>query len=229
MPRRQDFCEDLKHFPGPATAQIGLWPPFSGPCIIRRRLSAFGAMPGAYRAPVEIGGVEIVLAGNADQREKRIAPGIGQRRAHPMRRRGLADRRRPASPRQSIPRGCASTVVRLTMPAAWSIAVVCTVAISCWPGSCARCRARSIAAHSERCARPRRSIGRMVADQGFLRVGQLRLGLGQRSRQVAIDSLDRCMAALRLEEVEADGAGFRALGADAMADRLLGILRHQGS
>ncbi len=31
------------------------------------------------------------------------------------------------------PEACASTVVRLTMPAPWSIAVVCTVAISCWP------------------------------------------------------------------------------------------------
>jgi hypothetical protein len=32
-------------------------------------------------------------------------------------------------------------------------------------------------------------------------------------------------AALRDEEVEAHGAGFQALGADAMADRLLGVLR----
>ena len=35
------------------------------------------------------------------------------------------------------PDECASTVVRLTMPAAWSTAVVCTVAISCWPKSLA--------------------------------------------------------------------------------------------
>ena len=31
------------------------------------------------------------------------------------------------------PEACASTVVRLTMPAAWSIEVVYTVAISCCP------------------------------------------------------------------------------------------------
>jgi hypothetical protein len=31
------------------------------------------------------------------------------------------------------PEECASTVVRLTIPAVWLIAVVCTVAISCWP------------------------------------------------------------------------------------------------
>jgi hypothetical protein len=42
-----------------------------------------------------------------------------------------------------------------------------------------------------------------------------------------MDSLDRCMAAVLDEEVEGHGAGFRALGAEAMADRLLGILGHQ--
>ena len=35
------------------------------------------------------------------------------------------------------------------------------------------------------------------------------------------------MAALHLEQIEADGAGFRALGANAVADRLLGVFRHQ--
>jgi hypothetical protein len=42
-----------------------------------------------------------------------------------------------------------------------------------------------------------------------------------------MDSLDRCMVTLLDEEIEAHGSGFRALGADAMADRLLCILRHQ--
>ena len=42
-----------------------------------------------------------------------------------------------------------------------------------------------------------------------------------------MDSPDRCMTALHVEEVETDGPGFRALGSDAMGDRLLGILRHQ--
>ena len=42
-----------------------------------------------------------------------------------------------------------------------------------------------------------------------------------------IDSLDRCIAGLQFQEFEADGAGFRALGPDAMPGRLLGILRHQ--
>ena len=38
----------------------------------------------------EVRRVEIVLAGNAYQRKQRVAPGIGQGCAHPVRRRGLA-------------------------------------------------------------------------------------------------------------------------------------------
>src|SRR5450631_3276735 len=40
-------------------------------------------------------------------------------------------------------------------------------------------------------------------------------------------SLKRCMTGLRLMEIKADGAGFRALGAHAMTDGLFGVLRHQ--
>src|SRR5262249_41542257 len=46
----------------------------------------------------------------------------------------------------------------------------------------------------------------------------------------AIDGLDRCMARLLSrggQKIEADRAGFGALGADAMADRFFGILRHE--
>src|SRR5258706_13411186 len=42
-----------------------------------------------------------------------------------------------------------------------------------------------------------------------------------------IDSLERCMASLQFEQIKADGAGFRALGADAMPDCFLGILGHE--
>src|SRR5260221_14639261 len=42
-----------------------------------------------------------------------------------------------------------------------------------------------------------------------------------------IDSLERCMAGLQFEQIEADGSGFRALGADAMPDCLLGVLGHE--
>src|ERR1700732_739327 len=45
---------------------------------------------------------------------------------------------------------------------------------------------------------------------------------------VPMVSLERCMAVrLHIEEIEADGTRFRALGADAVADRLFGILGHQ--
>src|SRR6266436_6066586 len=40
-------------------------------------------------------------------------------------------------------------------------------------------------------------------------------------------AMDRCMGGLRLENIEAHRAGFRALCADAVADRLLGILGQQ--
>src|ERR1700689_2004317 len=51
--------------------------------------------------------------------------------------------------------------------------------------------------------------------------------LARAAARLAMPSLDRCMIILHLEEVEADGAGFRALGPNAMTDRLMGILRHQ--
>jgi hypothetical protein len=35
-----------------------------------------------------------------------------------------------------------------------------------------------------------------------------------------IDSLDRCMAAVQAQDIEAHRAGLRPLGADAMPDRL---------
>ena len=56
----------------------------------RRRLRRF-RRSGPWRS-VEIRRIEIVLAGNPDQGEQAIAPGIGQRSAHPMWRGGLRDR-----------------------------------------------------------------------------------------------------------------------------------------
>src|SRR3954454_7430176 len=40
-------------------------------------------------------------------------------------------------------------------------------------------------------------------------------------------SLERGMTGLRLLEIKANRAGFRAFGPDAMPNRLLGVLRHQ--
>src|ERR1019366_3820900 len=41
-----------------------------------------------------------------------------------------------------------------------------------------------------------------------------------------IVSLQRCMTGLHIDQVETDGTGFRALGAQAMAERFLGVLGH---
>jgi len=40
---------------------------------------------------MKIGGIEVVLARNAHQREQRVAPGIGERRAHALRRGHVGD------------------------------------------------------------------------------------------------------------------------------------------
>src|SRR6516225_6167829 len=45
---------------------------------------------------------------------------------------------------------------------------------------------------------------------------------------VPILSLERCTAIFHLKDIKADGTGFGALGAKAMTDGFLGILRHQG-
>ena len=67
----------------------------------------------------------------------------------------------------------------------------------------------------------------MVATRDFSGLVSSACALANAAARQAMDSLNRCMAALLDEEVEAHGAGFRALGPNAMADRLLGILRHQ--
>src|ERR1700674_5766138 len=51
--------------------------------------------------------------------------------------------------------------------------------------------------------------------------------LARAAAMAPIESLERCIARLHFQEIEADGAGFRALGPDAMAGRLLGVLRCQ--
>src|SRR6185503_6901053 len=67
----------------------------------------------------------------------------------------------------------------------------------------------------------------MVATRDFAGLVSSACALANAAARQAMDSLDRCMAGLLDEEVETHGAGFRALGADPMADRLLGILWHK--
>ena len=62
----------------------------------------------AFRAGVDrlkgkVGRTEIVFPGDADQREQGVAPGVGQRGAHPMGSCGLGLPGRPANPKTRSP------------------------------------------------------------------------------------------------------------------------------
>src|SRR5258708_21282137 len=67
----------------------------------------------------------------------------------------------------------------------------------------------------------------MVAASNFSGLVSSDCALARAPAIAPIDSLERCMVRLHFEEIEADGAGFGALGPEAMPDRLLGVLRHQ--
>src|SRR5580704_7217222 len=67
----------------------------------------------------------------------------------------------------------------------------------------------------------------MVPTRDFSGLTSSICALARAAARLAMPSLDRCMIILRLEEVEADGAGFRALGPYTVTDRLMRVLRHQ--
>jgi hypothetical protein len=59
-------------------------------------------------------------------------------------------------------------------------------------------------------------------------VQDLRLVIRWRTEaSAAMDSLDRCMARLRLQKVEPNGPGLGSPSPDAMPDSLLCVLRHE--
>src|SRR5262252_2427692 len=68
----------------------------------------------------------------------------------------------------------------------------------------------------------------MVATNDFSGLTSWAWALASAAAMVPILSLQHCIAILRFEQIETDGTRFGALGADAVADRLFGILRHQG-
>src|SRR3982074_1249762 len=67
----------------------------------------------------------------------------------------------------------------------------------------------------------------MVATSDFSGLVSAACALASAAAMVPIESLDRCMAALHREKIEADRTGFGALGTNPVADRLLGVFRHQ--
>src|SRR6516165_10799813 len=111
------------------------------------------------------------------------------------------------------PEAWTSVVVRLIKPLSFSIAVVCTVAISCWPRHL-RTRSRPEESGAYRKVRlPARGKGdTILAVRDFFRVCDLGLRL-----------LERCSDRLLGNQFKADGAGFRSLGPNSVSRGLLGI------
>src|SRR6202035_223946 len=67
----------------------------------------------------------------------------------------------------------------------------------------------------------------MVAVSDFSGLTSSACALANAAARLAMDGLDLCTATLHAEDIKAHRPRLRALGPDAMADRLLGILRHQ--
>src|SRR5580704_9623088 len=67
----------------------------------------------------------------------------------------------------------------------------------------------------------------MVAVRDFSGLTSSACALAKAPARLAMDGLDLCTAALHAQEIKAHRPRLRAFGADAVPDRLLGILRHQ--
>src|SRR6266545_7424549 len=68
----------------------------------------------------------------------------------------------------------------------------------------------------------------MVAVSDFSGLTSSAWAFAKAEASAATDSLDRGMVCLRLQHIKTHRPRSRALGPHAMADRLLGILRHEG-
>src|SRR5580658_90434 len=73
---------------------------------------------------------------------------------------------------------------------------------------------------------PYRSVP-TVAVSDFSGLVSVTWALASAAARAAIDSLDRCIFGLHVHHLEADRTGLGALGPNAVAERLLGVLRHQ--
>src|SRR5262249_17137572 len=127
------------------------------------------------------------------------------------------------------PEAWASMVVRLTIPAAGSMAVVCTVAISCWP-NVFRTMSRPPASGAYRKLRsPSPGLPlRIVAVSDFSGLTSSACALASAAARAATDSLHLGMGGLRGEKIEVHCPRLRALPSHPMPDRLPDVLRHQG-
>jgi hypothetical protein len=78
-------------------------------------------------------GIEVVLAGDADEREEGIAARVGERRAHAVRGGGFGNRADRPLRGDPFPRCVGENGGQGMRPASLSISVDCTAAISCRP------------------------------------------------------------------------------------------------
>src|ERR1039458_9350747 len=122
----------------------------------------------------------------------------------------------------------ARLVVRRISPTSLSIAVLCMVAISCWPSTLRTMSSPLDNGAYRKVRSPSRGNGdRIVAVSDFSGLVISACALASAAAIAPIDSLERCMTALHFQQIEADGAGFGSLGTDAVADRLLGIVGYK--
>src|SRR6516162_1951269 len=125
------------------------------------------------------------------------------------------------------PDACARTVLSRTIPIVSSTEVVCTVAISCWL-RVLRTISRPLdnGAYRKVCSVPRGPSDLMAATNDFSGLTSWAWALASAAAMEPMLSLERCMAALHPLEIKADGTRFGTPGANAVANRFLGILRH---
>src|SRR5262244_2995873 len=109
------------------------------------------------------------------------------------------------------------------------MAVVCKVAISCCPNVLRTMSSplESGAYRKLRSPSPGRPV-RMVAVSDFSGLMSSAWALAKAEASAATDSLDRGMTRLDLKYIKADSSRARALGPHPVADRLPGVVWHQG-
>src|SRR6266568_5288842 len=103
------------------------------------------------------------------------------------------------------------------------------MAICCWPRAL-RTMSSPLESGAYRKVRPRSPglSAPMVATSDFSGFESSDCALASAAASAAIDSLDRCMGSLRLEDIEADGSVLRATRPDPVTDPLPGVLREEG-
>src|SRR5579872_6197131 len=121
-----------------------------------------------------------------------------------------------------------SVVVSLIWLVSWSMAVVWTVAISCWPRHL-RTRSSPLASGAYLNVRlsSRGNGETMVAVRDFSGLAICAWALARAAANAPMLALDCCMVSLQIKKIETDRARFRSLGTHPVPRGLPGILRHK--